>query len=65
MQNVFYKISYKDSNKNQLFHSIENIKEAIKVYNNLNQTSGISDVKFFIVNNIEEELTKEQLPTLE
>lgn len=64
MQNIYYKVSYKDSNKKNLIYSSEDINEATKFYNTVEQMSGISDVKFFVVNNVEEELTKEQLPSI-
>lgn len=64
MQNIYYKVSYKDSDKKKLIYSSEDINEATKFYNTIEQTTGISDVKFFVVNNVEEELTKEQLPSI-
>lgn len=64
MQNIYYKVSYKDSDKKNLIYSSEDINEATKFYNTVEQMSGISDVKFFVVNNVEEELTKEQLPSI-
>lgn len=62
MQNVFYKIKYKDFSGNDC-ESIHNHIEGTKKFaNTLNNMSGISDVKIFIVNENEEEISFDQLP---
>lgn len=62
MQNVFYKIKCKDFIGNNIEKIHTNINEIKKDFNTLNETSGISDIKIFIVNEIEEELSIDQLP---
>lgn len=62
MQNVFYKIKYKDFKGTELESIHTHITGARKYVNTLNNTSGISDVKLFIVYETEEELSFDQLP---
>ena len=64
MPNIFYKITYTDYHHTSKYYTTYDLIEATKFYNTMNQTSGVFNVKFFIVNNVEEELTKEQLPIL-
>lgn len=62
MQNVFYKIKFKDFNgqNNERIHT--DINDVKKDYNTMKQTSGISNLKMFIINETEEELLFDQLP---
>ena len=62
MQNVYYKIKFKDLNKNE-FESIHDSIDGVKKFaNTLNNTSGISDIIIYIINETEEELSFDQLP---
>lgn len=63
MQIVFYRIKYMNNDVIKCYDT-DNINEAIKFYNMISNSPGISNIKFFIVNNVEEELTKDQLPKL-
>lgn len=58
MQNVFYKVAYKENNI-PVFNSFEDINEAINFYK---VQKKLGDVKFFVVNNVEQELTEDQFP---
>lgn len=62
MQNVFYKIKFKDFSGHDIERTHDDINNAKTDYNTMLQTSGISNVKLFIVNETEEELSIEQLP---
>lgn len=62
MQNVFYKIKYKDFNKNEHESIHNNINCMKKFANTLYNTSGVSDIRCYIVNETEEELSFDQLP---
>ena len=61
MQKVFYKIKYKNFN-GQDSESIHTSIDGTKNFaNTLNNTTGISDVRIYIVNETEEELSFNQL----
>ena len=61
MRNTFYKIKFKDFKGQDIERTHINISDMKKDYNTLLQTSGISNVKIFIVNEIEEELMHNQI----
>lgn len=65
MQNVFYKVKYKDCHNTLKNYTSDDINEATKFYNTISKTNGVNDIKFYVVNNVEEELTKEQLPKIQ
>ena len=62
MQKVFYKIKFKDFSGNDIERIHTDINEAKKDYNTMNEMFGVSDVRFFIINENEEELLKDQIP---
>lgn len=63
MKNTYYKIKYTQG-VTPVVETIIDLNQAIDKYNELKALEpSVSNIKFFIVNNIEEELNESQIPT--
>ena len=62
MQNVYYKVKYKNYNGKELESTHSNIEGMKAFINILNTTTDIFDIRMYIINETEEELTFDQLP---
>lgn len=61
MNNVYYRIRYSNEDGN-FVNETSNLDEAKQMFRTFEKDVNITNVKFIIVNELEEEITSEQLP---
>lgn len=61
MKNVYYRIRYSTNGRNFVAET-SNLDEAKQLFRKFEKDENITNVKFIIVNELEEEITSEQLP---
>jgi len=61
LKNVYYRIKYFTNGRNFVAET-SNLDEAKQLFRKFEKDENITNVKFIIVNELEEEITSEQLP---